>query len=53
MTRYDLLVLDTVDTTEYMKGELSDDGELHLNVIYVICILFDVTCYQSLTFPHT
>ncbi|KAF9522420.1 hypothetical protein CPB83DRAFT_112524 [Crepidotus variabilis] len=25
MTRYDLLVLDTVETSEYMKGELSDD----------------------------
>jgi hypothetical protein len=30
MTRYDLLVLDTVETQEYMKGELSDDGKLIL-----------------------
>jgi hypothetical protein len=26
MTRHDLLVLDTIETPEYMKGELSDDG---------------------------
>jgi hypothetical protein len=30
MTRYDLLVLDTVETQEYMKGELSDDGKFIL-----------------------
>lgn len=28
MTRYDLLVLDTVDTVEYIDGVLSDDGTL-------------------------
>jgi len=27
MTRHDILVLDTVETAEYMKGELSDDGK--------------------------
>ena len=26
MTRHDLQVLDTIETTDYMKGELSDDG---------------------------
>lgn len=30
MTRHDLLVLDTVETAEYMKGELSDDGRAPL-----------------------
>jgi hypothetical protein len=31
MTRHDLLVLNTIDTPEYMKGELSDDGNLKKN----------------------
>lgn len=26
MTRHDLQILDTLETTDYMKGELSDDG---------------------------
>lgn len=26
MTRHDLQILDTIDTPDYMKGELSDDG---------------------------
>lgn len=26
MSRQDLLVLDTVDTADYINGELSDDG---------------------------
>jgi hypothetical protein len=26
MTRHDLQIIDTIDTPEYMKGELSDDG---------------------------
>ena len=26
MTEYDLKVLDTIETPEYMSGELSDDG---------------------------
>ena len=27
MTRHDLQILDTLETAEYMKGELSDDGQ--------------------------
>ena len=26
MTRHDLQIIDTIDTPEYMKGELSNDG---------------------------
>jgi hypothetical protein len=26
MTRNDLLLLDTIDSPEYIKGDLSDDG---------------------------
>jgi hypothetical protein len=26
MTKHDLQILDTLETAEYMKGELSDDG---------------------------
>lgn len=27
MTRHDLEILDTIGTPDYLKGELSDDGE--------------------------
>ena len=32
MTRNDLLILDTIDTAEYMNGELSDDGTRLIDV---------------------
>jgi hypothetical protein len=28
MTEHDLKVLDTIDSPEYMSGELSDDGKM-------------------------
>ena len=28
MTEHDLKVLDTIDSPEYMSGELSDDGKI-------------------------
>jgi hypothetical protein len=31
MTRNDLQILDTIETPEYIKGELSDDGSVALS----------------------
>lgn len=39
MTRHDLQVLDTFETPEYIKGELSDDGwclDMHLGDVYTM-----------------
>jgi hypothetical protein len=33
MTRYDLLVLDTVDTVEYIDGVLSDEGTMSTHML--------------------
>ena len=32
MTRNDILVLDTIDTSEYINGELSDEGASSNNI---------------------